>query len=225
MTNNFADDYFKAEKRPAEEVYNYQNIAFSSSSDDTLVFLRDEKTNDPIGWAIPNVLTNEECSQLVQEAELFGIHSSKKPTLRTAKRTTYYINQDLSNIVFPRIRSSMEERLKKRDDCGDNKDSNDVMTMLDGMGSLHHVHPNWRVVRYTPPYDSFPAHQDQMDSYQVKHPRSESTRLNSSHITISYAVFCLKKKKRQKKPRCFTTYACIYSLQLLIYRYSFARSQ
>src|SRR6266540_7168767 len=25
--------------------------------------------------------------------------------------------------------------------------------------------------------------------------RSESTRLNSSHITISYAVFCLKKKK------------------------------
>src|SRR5437773_8826520 len=25
--------------------------------------------------------------------------------------------------------------------------------------------------------------------------RSKSTRLNSSHITISYAVFCLKKKK------------------------------
>src|SRR2546430_10624125 len=29
------------------------------------------------------------------------------------------------------------------------------------------------------------------------HPsRSESTRLNSSHSQISYAVFCLKKKKR-----------------------------
>src|SRR6266851_5827272 len=27
----------------------------------------------------------------------------------------------------------------------------------------------------------------------------KSTRLNSSHITISYAVFCLKKKKQQKK--------------------------
>src|SRR5437773_6224377 len=26
----------------------------------------------------------------------------------------------------------------------------------------------------------------------------KSTRLNSSHITISYAVFCLKKKKRTK---------------------------
>src|SRR5437773_8806259 len=28
------------------------------------------------------------------------------------------------------------------------------------------------------------------------HTRSEEHRLNSSHITISYAVFCLKKKKR-----------------------------
>src|SRR5437667_4296243 len=30
----------------------------------------------------------------------------------------------------------------------------------------------------------------------------KSTRLNSSHITISYAVFCLKKKKKKhKKPK------------------------
>src|SRR5690625_6421268 len=27
----------------------------------------------------------------------------------------------------------------------------------------------------------------------------KSTRLNSSHVAISYAVFCLKKKKRQKQ--------------------------
>src|SRR5437667_7275086 len=27
----------------------------------------------------------------------------------------------------------------------------------------------------------------------------KSTRLNSSHITISYAVFCLKKKKKKKE--------------------------
>src|SRR3712207_8032711 len=30
----------------------------------------------------------------------------------------------------------------------------------------------------------------------------KSTRLNSSHANISYAVFCLKKKKRQLEPRC-----------------------
>src|SRR5437773_7352829 len=29
----------------------------------------------------------------------------------------------------------------------------------------------------------------------------KSTRLNSSHITISYAVFCLKKKKKTKKTK------------------------
>src|SRR5690348_18007484 len=29
--------------------------------------------------------------------------------------------------------------------------------------------------------------------------RSESTRLNSSHPSISYAVFCLKKKKKKNK--------------------------
>src|SRR5437773_6148837 len=32
----------------------------------------------------------------------------------------------------------------------------------------------------------------------------KSTRLNSSHITISYAVFCLKKKKKKKDKRIST---------------------
>src|SRR3712207_7580675 len=30
----------------------------------------------------------------------------------------------------------------------------------------------------------------------------KSTRLNSSHANISYAVFCLKKKKKQQSPSC-----------------------
>src|SRR5690242_21305271 len=34
--------------------------------------------------------------------------------------------------------------------------------------------------------------------YQRKQDR-KSTRLNSSHMSISYAVFCLKKKKKKKK--------------------------
>src|SRR5205807_5480377 len=29
----------------------------------------------------------------------------------------------------------------------------------------------------------------------------KSTRLNSSHLVISYAVFCLKKKKQKKNPK------------------------
>src|SRR5206468_11358576 len=33
----------------------------------------------------------------------------------------------------------------------------------------------------------------------VLHPDRKSTRLNSSHDQISYAVFCLKKKKKNKQ--------------------------
>src|SRR5207253_8393429 len=42
------------------------------------------------------------------------------------------------------------------------------------------------------------VHRYQHDESQ---PRSESTRLNSSHVAISYAVFCLKKKKKQQIKR------------------------
>src|SRR5438876_8269689 len=47
-----------------------------------------------------------------------------------------------------------------------------------------------------------------------RHPTSKtdrkSTRLNSSHPSISYAVFCLKKKKKKN------TYLIIYTTLLLI---------
>src|SRR2546430_8259616 len=35
---------------------------------------------------------------------------------------------------------------------------------------------------------------------RVRHADRKSTRLNSSHSQISYAVFCLKKKKKHHKP-------------------------
>src|SRR5688572_32771197 len=41
----------------------------------------------------------------------------------------------------------------------------------------------------------------------------KSTRLNSSHSQISYAVFCLKKKKKEKYQDLFTSkipYLCYY---------------
>src|SRR3712207_9057386 len=40
--------------------------------------------------------------------------------------------------------------------------------------------------------------QEAVDRSDARHPRDrKSTRLNSSHANISYAVFCLKKKKQQ----------------------------
>src|SRR5690554_1104983 len=41
-------------------------------------------------------------------------------------------------------------------------------------------------------------HAETLRSFQNKEDR-KSTRLNSSHVRISYAVFCLKKKKKKNK--------------------------
>src|SRR2546428_6583709 len=40
----------------------------------------------------------------------------------------------------------------------------------------------------------------------------KSTRLNSSHDQISYAVFCLKKKKKKKYEREYEITICLISL-------------
>src|SRR6266540_6455833 len=51
-----------------------------------------------------------------------------------------------------------------------------------------------RSARRTPPAAGPPSIR------AVRPPRDrKSTRLNSSHITISYAVFCLKKKKKKNQ--------------------------
>src|SRR3712207_8483473 len=42
------------------------------------------------------------------------------------------------------------------------------------------------------------------DAHEVKDRKS--TRLNSSHANISYAVFCLKKKKKPRQRRCHQRY-------------------
>src|SRR5690348_17362890 len=56
------------------------------------------------------------------------------------------------------------------------------------------------------PAAGFGGHREapQLDIAQARHPGEQrlardrkSTRLNSSHPSISYAVFCLKKKKKQ----------------------------
>src|SRR5256885_8753291 len=40
------------------------------------------------------------------------------------------------------------------------------------------------------------------DSVRVVYLDRKSTRLNSSHLVISYAVFCLKKKNKRRQQSC-----------------------
>src|SRR5258708_11333008 len=45
-----------------------------------------------------------------------------------------------------------------------------------------------------------------LENRKLKIEDRKSTRLNSSHQIISYAVFCLKKKKIMKQITCISTY-------------------
>src|SRR5690554_7449912 len=45
---------------------------------------------------------------------------------------------------------------------------------------------------------------DRGDGYRLANLDRKSTRLNSSHVRISYAVFCLKKKKSKSRPHKHT---------------------
>src|SRR5207249_8941590 len=55
---------------------------------------------------------------------------------------------------------------------------------------------------YTPP-EVFHRRSHERAVYRYTEDR-KSTRLNSSHVSISYAVFCLKKKKKKKKKKTNT---------------------
>src|SRR5690606_39447536 len=55
--------------------------------------------------------------------------------------------------------------------------------------------PDLHVAR--PPRMVFPRGKDQF--FPLSRKDRKSTRLNSSHVKISYAVFCLKKKKKKDK--------------------------
>src|SRR5271165_7481886 len=52
----------------------------------------------------------------------------------------------------------------------------------------------------------------QRDPRDRPHPDRKSTRLNSSHVKISYAVFCLKKKKNLLETNKKTQYTNCYPI-------------
>src|SRR2546426_6415464 len=61
----------------------------------------------------------------------------------------------------------------------------DVAKIHDNVRSKFQLGGTWQ--------NRWPAHVDEYEAQDRK-----STRLNSSHLVISYAVFCLKKKKKKK---------------------------
>src|SRR5437868_9746551 len=63
--------------------------------------------------------------------------------------------------------------------------------------------PEWLFVE---PFPSSDAQEETTIEYHRGSGRDrKSTRLNSSHVSISYAVFCLKKKKKEEVKLCMDT--------------------
>src|SRR5437868_7780743 len=60
-----------------------------------------------------------------------------------------------------------------------------------------------------PPYAPSPARRGLRSESPPPQDR-KSTRLNSSHVSISYAVFCLKKKKSKLFKRCIVLSILFY---------------
>src|SRR5260221_10015072 len=62
--------------------------------------------------------------------------------------------------------------------------------------SLHDALPICTTTRPSAPSRAMTGPRNSRASASVRMPDRKSTRLNSSHTVISYAVFCLKKKKK-----------------------------
>src|SRR5436309_8598658 len=79
--------------------------------------------------------------------------------------------------------------------------------------SLHDALPIFSNGASTPPLVPDDSATSQIAAFTNKRDR-KSTRLNSSHVKISYAVFCLKKKKNKKKIKKKLTKKYVYDDKL-----------
>src|SRR5436305_13994633 len=81
--------------------------------------------------------------------------------------------------------------------CGGVRDGNKLKGVIPGGSSVPILRPEECDVRMD--FDSFAAKGTMLGSCGVIVMEDrKSTRLNSSHVRISYAVFCLKKKKKHQ---------------------------
>jgi len=127
-------------------------------------------------WVVPDILTEEECDELVRVGDELGMEGPKKYgeetenyIRRTSKRTTGWTSEALSTKVKNRL-------------------SEDLLDRLEGTApytSVRGLHPNWRIACYQEG-ETFPAHFDQADSVMVEHPTKKRQRFTSSHTLLIY---------------------------------------
>src|SRR5438477_6250377 len=87
--------------------------------------------------------------------------------------------------------------------------------------------PRSTLFPYTTLFRSQPAHDRDPGRVEGHHEhallRSEEHSLNSSHMSISYAVFCLKKKKPLARVLLLFSYLTLPSAAAMLYTYTLGR--
>mmetsp|Transcript_13099 Transcript_13099/g.17548 ORF Transcript_13099/g.17548 Transcript_13099/m.17548 type:complete len:365 (+) Transcript_13099:133-1227(+) len=179
------DEYIAAVSRQADIVHDFRQEEFSGDVQEAslvkdILGPDDDYTakpgTEPMAFVIRNVLTPTECDELIDAAEDFGIGGGPKYVARTAKRTSNYVNADLSKKIEKRIKHILDSKFREEKEIDDsnpsNKDEKNQTSKY--MGPFYGIHTNWRVLRYDAEGgDGFPAHQDQMDS--LKMPKKDGS--------------------------------------------------
>jgi len=120
-------------------------------------------------WVVLNLLSEEECEEIIRQGEDWGLEADSKVRARTSLRTNNWINEELSIRVAKRL-------------------SEKLLGMVEASPpytSVRCIHPNWRVAKYSQG-QTFPAHIDQADSVVAQHPEKIKQRFTSSHTLLIY---------------------------------------
>src|SRR5437773_3804503 len=147
------------------------------------------KSRAPLGWSFSSM---EPPWRRVRtdsaELPLLGLE-----LLLTDLAACVALTKDVEGRVWPRAPALSDEPANTEDDAGDHQPPEQEHDQ-------HHSHaphtPDHRM--HAPVPLVITLLRPRTDRRKPRRDR-KSTRLNSSHITISYAVFCLKKKKKKKE--------------------------
>jgi len=196
---SLTDEYIAAVNRQADFVHDFRCRDKNSSDEEQFqqgatiakeIFgPKDTRWGDePMAFVVRNVLTPSECDELIEKAEKFGIKEGEKYVARSAKRTKNYIDADLSEKIEARLQHILKTRFRdpvlQTIELNENEkqisntttkgEDSKLNTSSQYMGPFYGIHDNWRILRYDPDSgDAFPAHQDQMDSFQK--PRNDGS--------------------------------------------------
>lgn len=120
-------------------------------------------------WVLPNVFTPEECQDVIQRGQAWGLRGSKNSEIRSNKRTNDYMDFSLSTMVKGKLTSELLDRLEQ----------------TWPFTGVRAVHPNWRVASYLAG-EQFVPHYDNSDHMHIVTEAGAKERLVTSHTLLIF---------------------------------------